>query len=154
MIRRPQPLVHGQRLLEQIFGSGMVPALEQIKCEILQAVGKLRMIARVRAAVGVDRPTCELDRLLHSDGRPFLTGDWLSTADILWSLAVLRIDECGYPFRRNFPALFDWYQRVSRRPAFQEGVLSRHKTLSTVFKMKAAVENLLGVGLARASRSA
>jgi glutathione S-transferase len=96
----------------------------------------------------------ELDRLLHSDGRPFLTGDSLSTADILWSLAVLRIDECGYPFRRNFPALFDWYRRVSRRPAFQQGVLSRHKTLSTVFKVKAAVENLLGVGLARASRSA
>lgn len=95
----------------------------------------------------------DLDRLLRSDGRPYLGGDSLSVADILWSLAVLRIHECGYPFRLNFPALFDWYLRVSRRPAFQEGVLSRHKTLSTVFRMKAAVENLFGVGLARASRS-
>lgn len=96
----------------------------------------------------------ELDRLLHSDGRSFLAGNTLSTADILWSVAVLRIHECGYPFRRNFPALFDWYLRVSRRPAFQDGVLSHHKTLSGIFKLKAAVENLFGVGLARASRSA
>jgi len=95
----------------------------------------------------------ELERLLRTDGRSFLTGDSFSVADIIWSLAILRIHECGYPFRKNFPALFEWYQRVSRRPAFQEGVLSRHKTLSTVFKVKAAVENLLGIGLAQASRS-
>ena len=96
----------------------------------------------------------DLDRTLHADGRAFLTGDSLTTADILWSVAVLRIHECGYPFRRNFPALFDWYQRIYARPGFQEGVLSRHKLLSRAFKLKSSVENLFGVGLARASRSA
>src|SRR6185369_9884371 len=50
---------------------------------------------------------------LLKDGRPFLTGKTLSIADILWSVKVLRIEDCGYPFRRNFPAVFDWYSRIT-----------------------------------------
>jgi glutathione S-transferase len=93
----------------------------------------------------------DLDRALRTDARAFLTGDSFSTADILWSVKILRIHECGYPFRRNFPALFDWYQRVSQRRGFQEGVLARHRRMSSAFKLKAAIENLFGFGLARAS---
>ena len=88
-----------------------------------------------------------LNEVLGSDGRPFLTGSDFSAADIIWSIKVLRIHECGYPFERNFPALFDWYQRVSRRRGFQEGVMAHHATLSRVFRIKSAVENFLGRGL-------
>jgi glutathione S-transferase len=93
-----------------------------------------------------------VDRLLASDGRPFLVGESFCIADIIWSCKVLRIAECGYPFRRNFPALFEWYSHVSRRPAFADGVLRNHRMLSTVFKIKAGVANLLGSGLKRAGR--
>lgn len=88
-----------------------------------------------------------LDALLASDRRPFLTGDTFSPADIIWSIKVLRIHECGYPFQRSFPTLFAWYQRISQRRGFREGVMARHGTMSRAFRIKAAVENLLGRGL-------
>ena len=93
-----------------------------------------------------------LERLLSADGRPFLTGDSFTIADIIWSLKVLRIEECGYPFAANFPALFAWYGRVTNRPAFKEGVMSRHTAMSRTFKLKAAAANLMGHGLKQASR--
>jgi glutathione S-transferase len=93
-----------------------------------------------------------LNDLLAGDGRPFLVGSDFSIADIIWSIKVLRIHECGYPFRRNFPALFAWYQRVAARPGFQSGVMANHSTMSTAFKAKAAIANVLGRGLRQASR--
>jgi len=95
-----------------------------------------------------------IDRLLELDGRPFLTGDNFSIADIIWSCKVLRISECGYPFRRNFPALNEWYARISQRPAFKSGVLYNHRAMSAAFKVKATVENVMGRGLKQASESA
>lgn len=92
-----------------------------------------------------------LERLLQSDGRPFLTGSMFSIADIIWSCKVLRISECGYPFRHNFPAVFEWYARVSGRPAFRDGVMHRHKAMSRAFQVKAGLDNLLGRGLKQAS---
>ena len=87
---------------------------------------------------------------LLADGRAFLVGDAFSVADILWSLTVLRIRECGYPFER-FPALSRWYERIEQRPGFRNGVMARHRALSRMFRLKAAVENLFGVGLRAAS---
>ena len=95
-----------------------------------------------------------LEQLLRSDGRAFLAGNSFSIADIIWSLKVLRIEECGYPFRERFPALFAWYSRVSQRPAFTQGVMSHHKAMSRAFKAKAAVENFFGCGLKAASERA
>lgn len=95
-----------------------------------------------------------LERLLESDGHPFLTGNTFSIADIIWSCKVLRITECGYPFERNFPALSAWYTRVSGRPAFQEGVMHGHKAMSKIFQIKAGLDNLLGHGLKQASSRA
>lgn len=93
-----------------------------------------------------------LERLLSGDGRPFLTGDTFTIADIIWSLKVLRIQECGYPFAANYPALFAWHGRVTSRPAFKDGVMSRHTAMSRIFKLKAAAANLFGRGLKQASR--
>lgn len=90
-----------------------------------------------------------LERWLRSDGRPFLTGAAFSAADIVWSLAVLRIQECGYPFARRFPAVARWFAGVSARPAFREGVMGRHRAMSRAFRVKAALENALGVGIRR-----
>lgn len=93
-----------------------------------------------------------INDLLTSDGRPFLTGSSLSVADIIWSIKVLRIHECGYPFRRNFPALFDWYERVSERPGFQSGVMANHGVMSAAFRAKSAIANAFGRGLRQVSR--
>lgn len=93
----------------------------------------------------------EMDRSLE-DGRAFLTGASLTPADILWSLAVLRIRECGYPFARNFPALDAWYRRIAARPAFREGVMGKNQFLSGAMTFKASVENFFGKGLRQVSR--
>lgn len=97
-----------------------------------------------------------LERLLTSDARPFLTGSSFSSADVIWSLKALRIHECGYPFGRRFPAVAAWFDRVMARPAFQDGVMGRHRATSRAFRVKAALENALGLGIRRrlASRPA
>jgi hypothetical protein len=65
------------------------------------------------------------------------------------TIKVLRLTECGYPFARNFPALAAWYRRIETRPGFQEGVLARNRLFHNVFRLKARVEHLLGVGIQR-----
>ena len=83
------------------------------------------------------------------DGRAFLTGAHLTMADVLWAMKTLRLTECGYPFATCFPAWHAWYGRITSRPAFQEGVMGKHRFLSKAFQMKARVEDLLGIGLRR-----
>ena len=84
-----------------------------------------------------------------ADDRPFLTGASLSRADILWAPMVLRIFECGYPFAARFPRLNAWFEQMRARPGFQTGVLAPNQTMHRVFRLKAAMERLLGGGLAR-----
>ena len=83
------------------------------------------------------------------DGRKFLTGDSLTMADIIWAMKTLRLTECDYPFEQCYPAYAAWFKRVSSRPSFQEGVMGKHKFMSTAFRAKASIENLLGIGLKR-----
>lgn len=95
-----------------------------------------------------------LDQRLASDAHAYLMGEAFSIADIIWSIKVLRLRECGYPFARNFRALSSWYRRVSARSGFCNGVMERNRAMSAVFRAKSAAENLLGVGLAAAARPA
>ena len=88
-----------------------------------------------------------------ADGRPFLTGDAFSKADIIWAIKVLRIFECGYPFKKNFPALFAWFTRIQQRPGFQQGVMKQHRTMGRAFRLKSSIENLLGMGIRKVSRT-
>jgi glutathione S-transferase len=83
------------------------------------------------------------------DGRLFFTGDTLTMADVIWAMKTLRLTECGYPFAQCFPAYYAWYERVSARRSFQEGVLGKHRLMSKAFQAKAAVENIMGIGLKR-----
>ncbi|MEM8769988.1 MAG: glutathione binding-like protein [Pseudomonadota bacterium] len=83
------------------------------------------------------------------DGRAFLTGDSLTMADVIWAMKTLRLQECGYPFDPCFPTYAAWYQRVTSRPAFQEGVMGKHRLMSRAFRAKAKLEHLLGKGLRR-----
>ena len=83
---------------------------------------------------------------LESDEREFLTGGTFSTADIIWSIKVLRLVECGYPFEANFPALWAWYERVSSRPAFRE-TLQRNALFHRAFRLKSAVQRWAGIGI-------
>ncbi len=84
-----------------------------------------------------------------SDGRKFLTGDDLTMADVIWAMKTLRLIECDYPFEQCFPRYFAWFQRISHRPSFREGVMGKHRFMSSAFKVKAKVENLLNIGLKR-----
>lgn len=94
----------------------------------------------------------EQDQRLAADGRPFLTGEHFTKADIIWSLKVLRILECGYPFARNFPTLYAWFRRIEQRPGFRNGVMRSHRPMSMAFRLKAAVENWLGIGISGVSK--
>ncbi len=96
----------------------------------------------------------EQDGRLAESGAPFLTGSSFASADIIWAIKVLRLRECGYPFARRFPHLEAWYQRVSRRRGFREGVLRNHRLLHHAFRAKAAVEHWFGGGIRRAMRAA
>ena len=87
------------------------------------------------------------------DGQEFLTGASFTAADIIWSLTVFRILECGYPFAHNYPAVWSWFQRVSERPGFRNGVMERHGAMSRAFRVKSAIQNWLGFGLHQASSS-
>jgi len=93
-------------------------------------------------------------RRLQSDGRNFLTGDQFTMADIIWSIKVMRLIECGYPLKRNFPVLAQWFERVAARPGFREGVMRKNRLFHYGFRMKAFVENLVGRGIRDASRAA
>lgn len=88
-----------------------------------------------------------------ADGRPFLTGDTFTKADIIWAIKVLRIFECGYPFKKNFPALHAWFQRIQKRPGFQQGVMRRHKKFARLFRLKSAIEHLFGGGIRKVSQA-
>lgn len=95
-----------------------------------------------------------IGQLLSQPGHPFLTGDEFTAADIIWSLTVFRIYECGYPFDRNFPAVAEWFGRVQERPGFKNGVMQRHRAMSRAFRFKSKLQNWLGMGLQQVSRSA
>ncbi len=71
-------------------------------------------------------------------------------ADVIWAMKMLRLKECGYPFEERHPALNAWFLRIYNRPAFQSGVMGKHRALNRVFRLKAKVENLFGAGLATA----
>lgn len=117
---------------------------------------------------GYDRKTIpeavyldHLDRLTQAfrahetrlqDGRFFLTGDTLTMADVIWAMKTLRLHECAYPFERCFPAYTEWFRRITDRPAFREGVMGRHTAMSTVMRLKARAEGLLGMGMAQEVR--
>lgn len=89
----------------------------------------------------------EVDELLAGDSRPWLCGESFSMADIIWSVKTLRIREAGYPFAKNFPALEGWFRRVCARPTFREAIWRDVRVASRLFRMRAALQNLLGRGL-------
>ncbi len=93
----------------------------------------------------------EQEARLVSDGRPFLTGNGFSKADIIWAIKTQRIFECGYPFKRNFPHLHAWFARVRKRRGFQHGVMRNNWLMSNAFRLKATLENLTGRGIASSS---
>ena len=79
----------------------------------------------------------------------FLVGDTFTVADIPWSIKVLRLTECGYPFQQNYPRLAEWFDQVSQRPAFRESVMGKHRLMSAAFRFKAKVDAAFGKGIAR-----
>lgn len=91
----------------------------------------------------------DLEKRLAS-GQQFLTGDNLAIADIIWAMKVMRLDECGYPFSRHHPGVLAWFKRISGRPAFQQGVMGKHRGMNRAFRVKSRIENALGIGLNKA----
>jgi len=74
------------------------------------------------------------------DGRTFLMGDAISIADVFWSMKILRLIECGYLFAELHPTLYQWYQRMVARPAFQNEVMVNNRMLNRVWRSKATIE--------------
>ncbi len=94
----------------------------------------------------LERGFAELEKLL-GDGRAWLTGETFSMADVIWSVKTLRIFEAGYPFRKRFPAVHAWFERVRARPSFREAIWRDAWLFSRVFQLKGAIQNRLGRGL-------
>ena len=95
------------------------------------------------------RAFTELDAEL-ADGRQFLMCNDVTIADAFWSMKVLRLTECGYPVEAHHPGVYEWYQRVYQRPSFQNEVMGRNRLSNRLFRTKAGVESLLGIGLKQA----
>lgn len=87
-----------------------------------------------------------------SDGRRFLMSNDITIADAFWSMKVLKVLECGYPVAKYHPNLYRWFQRVYQRPSFQNEVMSGNRLSNRFFRAKSFIENLFGVGLAKAVR--
>lgn len=85
------------------------------------------------------------------DGRAFLMGDAVTIADAFWAMKILRLIECGYPVAELHPALFAWFERIRQRPSFQHEVMGKNRLTHHLFRAKAGVETLLGIGLKRAA---
>lgn len=94
----------------------------------------------------------DLDREL-GDGRKFIMSDDVTIADAFWSMKVLRLIECGYPFAEYHPRVLAWFERVRARPSFQHEVMGKNRAMHRMFRAKAGVENLMGIGLKRAVAS-
>jgi glutathione S-transferase len=60
---------------------------------------------------------------LLADGRPYLSGDVFSLSDVAWMPNMHRFNLMGWPFERT-PHLQKWFERVSKRPSYQQGLLS------------------------------
>lgn len=93
----------------------------------------------------------EVEALLRSDNRLWLTGEAFSMADVMWSIKTLRVSECGYSFKRNFPAVHTWFQRVRARPSFADAIWRDVRLTNRLFSAKAAFANLLGRGIRQMS---
>lgn len=90
----------------------------------------------------------ELDAKLIA-GQQWIAGDTLTLADPFWAMKVLRLIECGYPFAEMHPGVAGWFQRIRNRPAFQNEVMGHNRTGHLMFRIKAGLEKLLGLGLDR-----
>lgn len=69
------------------------------------------------AADGLAAQFAVLERVLLSDGRPYVAGPDLSIADIMIGAQLWRYYELPLP-RPVLPALADYYARLSARPAY------------------------------------
>ncbi len=69
-------------------------------------------------------------RLLDSQlaGRPFLTGDELSMADIVIGATLYRYYEMDIP-RPKLENLREWYDRLAERPAYRRSVMTSFEDL-------------------------
>lgn len=91
----------------------------------------------------------ELDAEL-GDGRRFLTSDEVTIADAFWSMKVLNLLQCGYPVEEHHPAVFAWYQRIEKRPSFQNEVMGKNRLLNRAIRAKTSLAALFGNGVRQA----
>ncbi len=81
--------------------------------------------SRERIDAAVNRVKSGFDRLdgILSDGRPYLSGTDFTVADIAWMPNVHRFELMGWPFE-NTPHLQRWFENVSRRPSYEQALVS------------------------------
>ena len=93
----------------------------------------------------------ELESILRSDGRAWICGNEFSMADIVWTIKILRVRDCGYRFQESYPLLTDWFQRATQRRGFIEGVWRDARMASVVFRARGQLANLFNRGIRQMS---
>lgn len=92
--------------------------LKQFRIDFAKGFDPERIDAAVRRTEEGFR---QLDDLL-SDRRAYLGGSEFSLSDVAWMPNFHRFKLMGWPFERT-PNLMAWFERVSARPSYQEGLL-------------------------------
>ena len=62
-------------------------------------------------------------------GKPFLLGDAYTLADVIWTVVLSRFELLDYKEwldGKQFPLVFDYYQRVKRRKSFSRAQIQNH----------------------------
>ena len=93
--------------------------LRQFRIDFANGFDRNRINDAIRRSDGCFRA---LDGIL-SEGRPYLSGENFTLCDIAWMPNVHRFHLMDWPFERT-PHLSTWFERVSKRPSYQEALLA------------------------------
>jgi len=86
------------------------------------------------------------DRLNSST---WLNGETFGLADISWAVNIYRLKKLAFPIKQ-YPALWEWYVRLSRRNSFKKSIKQYESTAMTCFFfLYTSYRTVTGTGISR-----